>query len=457
MSCRPVAKPNWNSRVRFPGRLLFAFSIGRLLDRSMLSDGELLRRYLNDGSQAAFTTVVERHINIVYRSALRRVGGNAHAADDVTQRVFTALARKAGSLLSCGSVAGWLYTSTRFAAAEVVRAEQRRRRHEQEAHTMNELNSPETSPVRELEAFVDEVLEQLPERDRDAVLLHFFEGRTFAETAEVLSTSADAARMRVNRALERMRSEMARRGIASTAAAFSTFLATQSMGAASAPTASSVAAVAMADSAAAGGAVASVFANIAPVVRSSTFFKTFSAALVVGLGLSGIIYFNSDNDTPEIEGFVNAPASVSENPTGADSAHIQVETAEAPPKVSSGLQTQPVSASVVTNVAAATAASRAPSTLDMLSDAERNIITVLWRQFDPGNPQRRAIVAIGNGAPNSAGVDGLLARGLVAGAPAPNPKRRLVFLTNAGIAFCRRNRTAIEAHIPAGNWRKVAR
>ncbi len=76
----------------------------------MLSDGELLRRYVNEGSEAAFTELVQRHINVVYGSALRRVGRNAHAADDVTQRVFTDLARKANSLKGRANLGGWLYT-----------------------------------------------------------------------------------------------------------------------------------------------------------------------------------------------------------------------------------------------------------------------------------------------------------------------------------------------------------
>src|SRR3954469_10632976 len=108
----------------------------------MTSDCELLRRYVENNSEEAFTELVHRHINVVYRTALRRVGRNAHAADDVTQRVFTDLARKASTLKGRASLGGWLYTGARFAAAEVVRAEQRRRTHEQEAHLMNELNSP---------------------------------------------------------------------------------------------------------------------------------------------------------------------------------------------------------------------------------------------------------------------------------------------------------------------------
>src|SRR5947208_2459420 len=117
----------------------------------MTSDCELLRRYVENNSEEAFTELVHRHINVVYRTALRRVGRNAHSADDVTQRVFTDLARKSASLLDRANLAGWLYTSTRFASAEVVRAEQRRRARELQAHAMHELNSNSTLPANRLE------------------------------------------------------------------------------------------------------------------------------------------------------------------------------------------------------------------------------------------------------------------------------------------------------------------
>lgn len=193
----------------------------------MLSDGELLRRYAEEGAEDAFRALVARHIHGVYRAALRRVGGNAHAADDVTQRVFTDLARKAKTLRDRPNLAGWLYTGTRFAAAEVVRAEQRRRTHEQEAHTMHELNAPEPVDHLALAPVLDEILDALGPDDRDAVVLHFLEGLTFAEVGEALSLTGDAARMRVNRALERLRAELGRRGVVSTATALGTVLSAQ--------------------------------------------------------------------------------------------------------------------------------------------------------------------------------------------------------------------------------------
>ncbi len=57
-----------------------------------------LRDYVDRGSEAAFTAVVQRCTGLVYATALRRVGGDAHLARDVTQLVFIDLARKARSL-----------------------------------------------------------------------------------------------------------------------------------------------------------------------------------------------------------------------------------------------------------------------------------------------------------------------------------------------------------------------
>ena len=99
----------------------------------MLADNELLRRYCSDRSESAFAELVERHADLVYSAALHQLNGNPDLARDVAQVVFTDLALKAASLQPSVSVAGWLYTSARFAAAKLVRSEQRRNAREQKA------------------------------------------------------------------------------------------------------------------------------------------------------------------------------------------------------------------------------------------------------------------------------------------------------------------------------------
>ncbi|MEI9961544.1 MAG: sigma factor [Limisphaerales bacterium] len=105
----------------------------------MTPDNELLRHYAKTNSQDAFAELVKRHVNLVYSAALRQINGDEHLAKDIAQSVFTDLARKAASLSRRESLTGWLYTSTHFSAAKMIRTEQRRHAREQEAHTMREL------------------------------------------------------------------------------------------------------------------------------------------------------------------------------------------------------------------------------------------------------------------------------------------------------------------------------
>jgi len=62
-----------------------------------MDDDALLCRYAQEGDEDAFTELVRRHLNFVYAAALRQVGGDAQFAQDVTQIVFTDLARKAAA------------------------------------------------------------------------------------------------------------------------------------------------------------------------------------------------------------------------------------------------------------------------------------------------------------------------------------------------------------------------
>src|ERR1051325_7277046 len=92
-----------------------------------VSDHELLRRYVGEKSEVDFAELVRRRIGLVYGVALRQCGGDASLAQDVTQRVFVDLARKAAALAGHTVLSGWLHRSARFAASDVVRAERRRR------------------------------------------------------------------------------------------------------------------------------------------------------------------------------------------------------------------------------------------------------------------------------------------------------------------------------------------
>jgi RNA polymerase sigma factor (sigma-70 family) len=178
-------------------------------------DNELLRRYAETGSEAAFAELVQRHVGLVYSAALRQVNGDPQMAQDVAQVVFTDLARKATRLSRHPFLAGWLYTSTHFAAAKAVRTECRRRQHEQEASAMHELFQDSTLDAdwQPLRPVLDQLMHELKEADRTVLLMRFFEHRAFTDMGERLGLSEEAARKRVDRALEKLRLLLAKRGV----------------------------------------------------------------------------------------------------------------------------------------------------------------------------------------------------------------------------------------------------
>src|SRR2546427_12996133 len=85
-----------------------------------MDDMELMQEWVDHGSEDAFRSIVDRHVNLVYSTA-RRLVSNPHEAEEVTQTVFILLARKARSLSKETVLAGWLYWATRFAAAQMLR------------------------------------------------------------------------------------------------------------------------------------------------------------------------------------------------------------------------------------------------------------------------------------------------------------------------------------------------
>src|SRR3954453_7623083 len=104
------------------------------------SDMDLLHEYVHANSEQAFRTLVDRHVNMVHAVALRQTG-IPHLAEDVTQAVFIVLAEKAASLPPTIILTGWLFRATRFAAANLKRAEARREHWEQKAAQMEPIMS----------------------------------------------------------------------------------------------------------------------------------------------------------------------------------------------------------------------------------------------------------------------------------------------------------------------------
>ncbi len=175
-------------------------------------DHQLLAGFARENSEAAFATLVQRHINVVYSTALRSTG-NSHAAEEITQAVFIILARKANNLSRKIVLSGWLYQTTRLTAANFLRTEIRRQKREQEAYMQSTLNESEPEVWRQIAPLLDDAISRLGEKDRNAVVLRFFENKNLREVGAALGASEDAAKMRVNRALEKLRKFFTKRGV----------------------------------------------------------------------------------------------------------------------------------------------------------------------------------------------------------------------------------------------------
>jgi RNA polymerase sigma factor (sigma-70 family) len=136
--------------------------------------------------------------------------------------VFADLARKAAKLSDRTVLSGWLYRSAQFAASDVVRSERRRRAREWETQIMHEITGSDPRNETDWEKcrpVLDQVMGELADTDRDAIALRFLEERSFADIGRVLRLSEEAARKRVERALDKMHVLLARRGVRSTTAA----------------------------------------------------------------------------------------------------------------------------------------------------------------------------------------------------------------------------------------------
>jgi RNA polymerase sigma factor (sigma-70 family) len=186
-----------------------------------MDDNTHLRQFVEAGSQESFRELVGRHTNLVYACAMQRLR-DPHAAEDVTQAVFLTLALKAKNLRSHTSLAGWLFTTTRYVATRYQRGEQRRKEREMRAFEETPIADSGTATEaawEHMQPHLAGALDSLSGADREAVLLRFYRKASHREVAAALGTSEDGARMRVDRALDKLRRFFAKKSVALSATA----------------------------------------------------------------------------------------------------------------------------------------------------------------------------------------------------------------------------------------------
>lgn len=212
----------------------------------MSEDMDLVREYVRHKSERAFAELVSRHINLVYSVAFRHAQ-NVHLAQEITQAVFVLLAQKAGHLGPKTVLSAWLCRASRNIAFRTSTAQYRREKREHEAYmqSITEKSDSDSNVWKTIAPFLEAALDQLKTREYEAIVLRFFNHRSFKEVAAALGTSEDGARMRVNRSLEKMRRFFLKRGVTLSIAVIAVAIAENSIQAAPATLAKSVTAVAL--------------------------------------------------------------------------------------------------------------------------------------------------------------------------------------------------------------------
>lgn len=169
-------------------------------------DGVLLGKYADARDEAAFELLVRRHGAMVW-SAAQRILRDGHAAEDVMQAAFLALARKANALRGSTTVAGWLYrVSIRMALRVRPKARPGLPRTDADGDPAAAIERDE------LIAVVDEEVNRLPERLQQAVVLCCLSGLSTDEAAQRLGSPRGTILSRLHAAREKLRQQLSRRG-----------------------------------------------------------------------------------------------------------------------------------------------------------------------------------------------------------------------------------------------------
>jgi RNA polymerase sigma factor (sigma-70 family) len=251
----------------------------------MTTDSQtLLAQYIQHGSEEVFRELVARYVDLVYSTALRLVEGDSHRAKDVSQIVFVDLASKARTFSSDIKLGGWLHRHTCFVAANTLRGERRRQFRERQAVEMNALHDDAGTNFAAVAPLLDEAIDELNETDREAILLRFFEQQDFRAVGKAIGQSEDAARMKVNRALEKLEALLKQRGLTTTAAALFVALSVNAVQAAPIGLAVTFSTAAFAGTAISTTTVLTATKTIAMITLQKTLI-TATIAVAVGVGI----------------------------------------------------------------------------------------------------------------------------------------------------------------------------
>ncbi|MEN6356935.1 MAG: sigma-70 family RNA polymerase sigma factor [Armatimonadota bacterium] len=235
----------------------------------MQNDMALLERYSRTGDAEAFAELAKRYVRLVYSTCLR-ITANTQEAEDITQDCFLELARRAGTVRSC--LPGWLHKVAKNRALNAVSKDTVRRRYEQAAVNANDNRSE--PGWAEIVPIVDEALDKLPDKLREPIVLHYFQGLTQAETAAILGINQSTISRYLDRAIDSLREELKKSGVVLTVGALTVLLTESAKASVPASVAAAIGKIAV--------------SGIGTTTLSGGFFATAKAALGTGLGKAAL-------------------------------------------------------------------------------------------------------------------------------------------------------------------------
>lgn len=165
------------------------------------TDESLMASYVTAKDRSAFEALYRRHAPKLY-AFFRRTVRSDHVAQDLTQQTFLHLHRARRDYRQGRPLRPWLYTIAVNVRRQHVRTRMRRPEAPIEAAA-----EPSTGPgvSTATDRLVRRALEELPEGQREVVVLHWYQGLSFAEIAEAVGASRSAVKVRAHRAYNRLR------------------------------------------------------------------------------------------------------------------------------------------------------------------------------------------------------------------------------------------------------------
>ncbi len=269
------------------------------------NDITLLQRWQTQRDAEAFAEIVSRYSGIVYNTC-KRILRNATDAEDTAQECFLELMNS--SVMIRASLASWLHTIAYQRSLDRVKSD--KRRHGREKAYVAEHDKQNHILVDDMIEYVDAAIEELPEKRRAALIRHFLEGESYESIAQDFGVAESTIRYRTNKAIERIRALLKRRGIPVSASALAAMLEQTTAEAAPATLTVSLAKLAVA------GTTASVVSKSAATTAASTSLQTIGGIAImskkafVGIAIIlfalGLTYSSLSGRTPT--SVVNAPS-----------------------------------------------------------------------------------------------------------------------------------------------------